>query len=787
MKAKSGVFEPRALNCAHCDLNPHAALAPRAVPLHVCKPLAAAVPAGKPAGSNNHSLPRCYHSTRSVSLASPASSSPLPPPSPPRNSSPLSPPSTRNPPCRTRRASCASRLPTASRSSSATPATSTLSARTAAPPAGSPAARATRSFPRFSPDGKQLAFTGQYDGNTEVYVMPGRGRRAQAPHLHRHPRPRRRLRPHGAEQHRHGLEEHEASTSSSARACTPSTTSSASSTPSASDGGLPEQLPLPRGGFVSFSPDDRKIAYNRVFREFRTWKRYRGGMADDIWIYDFKTGKDREPHQQPRAGHLPDVGAGNKIYFLSDRDGQHEPLLHRPRHEGNEAADHLQGLRHQVPVARARTPSSSRTPATSSASTWPAGRRRRCRSASRKTSPSGRAGHRRCRQARRIRRASRRTASALLVVARGDMFTVPGQGRPAAQPDQHFRRPRARRELVARRQVDRLHLRRHRRGRNLRPRAGRQGRAAADSPSGADTYKYAPIWSPDSKKILWTDRMQRLRYVDVATKAVTLVDQDEGRRDPRLRLVARQPVDHLRAGRKSRRHAEGLPLFASPAASASRSPTAGTPPATRPSATTASICSSSPRATSTRSTASEEFPTSTATWSASTSSRWPRRRPPRSRPRSDEVGQDRDDKKDKPDDKKPQAGRQEGRPKPQEARRRSRSTRTACKDRIAALPIPPRQLPQPAPGGRPRLLPPQHGGDDDGDDEEGGRRCAESQPVRLQPEGPQGDRPRQGQRLRDHRRRQEDARQGRQDTASSTCRRTSSNVKDKAQARPAWT
>jgi len=39
-----------------------------------------------------------------------------------------------------------------------------------------------------------------------------------------------------------------------------------------------------------FRPDDSKMAFNRVFREFRTWKHYRGGMADDIWIYDFKNG-----------------------------------------------------------------------------------------------------------------------------------------------------------------------------------------------------------------------------------------------------------------------------------------------------------------------------------------------------------------------------------------------------------------------------------------------------------------------------------------------------------------
>ena len=49
---------------------------------------------------------------------------------------------------------------------------------------------------------------------------------------------------------------------------------------------MPEVLPLPEGGFCSYSPDGKKLAYNRVMREFRTWKYYKGGMADDIWVYD---------------------------------------------------------------------------------------------------------------------------------------------------------------------------------------------------------------------------------------------------------------------------------------------------------------------------------------------------------------------------------------------------------------------------------------------------------------------------------------------------------------------
>ena len=74
--------------------------------------------------------------------------------------------------------------------------------------------------------------------------------------------------------------------------------------------------------------------------------------------------------------------------------------------------------------------------------------------------------------------------------------------------------------------MDRLQLRRDRRERALCPLAGRQ-RPAATADQTADTYYYQPIWSPDSKKLLWSDRLQRLRYVDVASKAVTEVDQDK--------------------------------------------------------------------------------------------------------------------------------------------------------------------------------------------------------------------------------------------------------------------
>jgi hypothetical protein len=81
------------------------------------------------------------------------------------------------------------------------------------------------------------------------------------------------------------------------------------------DSELPQQLPVPRSGFVSFSPDDSKMAFNRIFREFRTWKHYRGGMADDVWLYDFKNRRHGKPNEQSGAGHLPDVGTGQQDLF----------------------------------------------------------------------------------------------------------------------------------------------------------------------------------------------------------------------------------------------------------------------------------------------------------------------------------------------------------------------------------------------------------------------------------------------------------------------------------------
>jgi tricorn protease len=173
-------------------------------------------------------------------------------------------------------------------------------------------------FARFSPDGKTVAFTGQYDGNTEVYAMPADGgipkRLTYTATLDRDD-VSDRMGPNNI------VMAWKDDTHIVFRSRRIEFNDFKGQLYLASlDGGVPEQLPLPRGGWCSYSPDGKRFAYNRVFREFRTWKRYRGGQADDIWVYDFDTKKTVNVTNNPAQDIFP-MWSGNRIYFVSDRDG----------------------------------------------------------------------------------------------------------------------------------------------------------------------------------------------------------------------------------------------------------------------------------------------------------------------------------------------------------------------------------------------------------------------------------------------------------------------------------
>ena len=379
------------------------------------------------------------------------------------------------------------------------------------------------SFPRFSPDGKQIAFTSQYDGNTEVYVMPAEGgtpkRLTTSATLGRDDISDRM----GPNNLVMAWQNTKPLVVFRSRMKTFNDFIGSLFTVGF-DAELPQQLPVPRGGFVSFSPDDSKMAYNQVFREFRTWKHYRGGMADDIWIYDFKTGATENLTNNPAQDICPMWGPDNKIYFISDRDNrmnlfvidlvtkETKQLTHFTDYDikfpsiGKDSIvfeqagyiwryDLASGQATPVPIEIKEDLAIGRSALVDAAK----------HIESVNLAPDGERS---------------------ITVARGDLFSVPAKnGTP----------------------------------RNLTKTSGAHERDAVWSPdgkwiaynsdvtgenelyvrsqdgkgepqqitSGADTYYYAPKWSPDSKKLLWSDRLQRLRYIDVATKAITLVDQDK--------------------------------------------------------------------------------------------------------------------------------------------------------------------------------------------------------------------------------------------------------------------
>src|SRR5271157_532220 len=170
-------------------------------------------------------------------------------------------------------------------------------------------------FPKFSPDGKTIAFTGEYDGNPNVYTIPAEG--GDPKQLTFLPSAMHMTERMGVEnevinwlpdgKHILFLSRRDTFNSWFGRLFSVSV-----------DGGLPVRLPIDKGGLTSFSPDGNRIAYNRIFRNFRTWKHYTGGMAQKISIYNFKSNEYEQLGEYEGVDTFP-MWHGDTIYFASDR------------------------------------------------------------------------------------------------------------------------------------------------------------------------------------------------------------------------------------------------------------------------------------------------------------------------------------------------------------------------------------------------------------------------------------------------------------------------------------
>jgi tricorn protease len=172
-------------------------------------------------------------------------------------------------------------------------------------------------FAKFSPDGRQIAFTGQYDGDEQVYVIPSSGGepRQLSYYPAQGPLPDRW----GFDNQVYGWNPD--GRSILFRSLRESWTLGATRLYTVpAEGGLPTALPMPVSGGGAFSPDATRVVYSPLTREFRTWKRYQGGWAQKLFLFNLATSAIEPVAHSPRSERDP-MWIGAKIYFASDRTG----------------------------------------------------------------------------------------------------------------------------------------------------------------------------------------------------------------------------------------------------------------------------------------------------------------------------------------------------------------------------------------------------------------------------------------------------------------------------------
>ena len=173
-------------------------------------------------------------------------------------------------------------------------------------------------FPRISPDGEWVAFSGEYSGTRQIYLVPYSG--GVPRQLTYYPDV-------GSMPPRGGYDHLPLDWSPDGQRIL----IKANRTPygqrvsryfwvSPFEGGLEEPLQVPEGGPASLSPDGTKLAYNIISREWRTWKRYKAGRAQNVHIYDLEANTIEQLTDFDGTDNFP-MWIGERIYFTSDRTG----------------------------------------------------------------------------------------------------------------------------------------------------------------------------------------------------------------------------------------------------------------------------------------------------------------------------------------------------------------------------------------------------------------------------------------------------------------------------------
>jgi tricorn protease len=176
----------------------------------------------------------------------------------------------------------------------------------------------TESNPVFSPDGSTIAFTGQYDGNTDVFIVPVTG--GVPRRLTWHP---------GADLVRDFSPDGKKILFASQRNSFTTRYFQLFTVDIAT--GAEQQLAIPNAYWASYSPDGNSIAYTTIPDRFEQWKNYRGGTMSRIWLYDTKNSSVTEiPKPKSGSNDSKPVWKGSKVYFRSDRDGEFNVYSYDP-------------------------------------------------------------------------------------------------------------------------------------------------------------------------------------------------------------------------------------------------------------------------------------------------------------------------------------------------------------------------------------------------------------------------------------------------------------------------
>ncbi|MDX1571853.1 MAG: PDZ domain-containing protein [Xanthomonadales bacterium] len=191
-------------------------------------------------------------------------------------------------------------------------------------------------FPKFSPDGSRIAFSAEYNGTRQVYVMPAAGGA---------PRQLTWYNDVGAMPPRGGFDYRVLDWTPDGE----NVLVRANRLPWGermgryylvpADGGMEQPLEIPEAGGGMLSPDGTKVIYTPIDREFRTWKRYRGGRAQDVWIYDLENSRSEQLTTDRATDNQP-LWVGEHIYYTSDRDYTLNLFRHEPAGEPTKVTDH---------------------------------------------------------------------------------------------------------------------------------------------------------------------------------------------------------------------------------------------------------------------------------------------------------------------------------------------------------------------------------------------------------------------------------------------------------------